>query len=109
MNNKSILIIDTPSCCSRCTIFNDNQLLCCGSKVNYKESQVMRSSICPLKPLPERKCVESLEEELSADDFMKTDIQKTIDGMMAEITLNTNLIFAVGYNHCLDEIIGDEE
>lgn len=107
--SKAILVVDMPSSCSRCIIFDDNQLLCCVSKVNYKESQVMRSSICPLKPLPERKYVESLEEEVSADDFMKTDIQKTIDGMMAEITLNTNLIFAVGYNHCLDEIIGDEE
>ena len=52
---KAILVVDMPSSCSRCIIFDDNQLLCCGSKVNYKESQAMRASTCPLKPLPEKK------------------------------------------------------
>ena len=52
---KAILVVDMPSSCSRCIIFDDNQLLCCGSKVSHKESLTMRPSTCPLIQAPARK------------------------------------------------------
>lgn len=89
--SKAILVVDMPSSCSRCIIFNDNQLLCCGSKVNYKESKVMRAYTCPLKHVPSRK-----DERVKLDGF----------SWELESIMNAE---RRGYNKCLDEIIGEEK
>ena len=61
---------------------------------------------CPLKPLPQKAEVGEIRK---VDDFMKTEIQQTLDGLSANIMLQTELLIATGYNLCVDEILGEEK
>lgn len=89
--SKAVLVVDMPSSCSRCIIFNDSQLLCCGSKVSHKESQIMRPSTCPLIQAPARK-----EERVKLDGF----------SWELESIMNAE---SRGYNKCLEDLLGEED
>ena len=88
MNEKSVLVIDTPKSCAVCPIFQDRldgycpvALLSPYNKYNERDKH------CPLKPLPKKK--KSYMAELTQEDY---------DSLFPE---------AKGYNACLDEILGD--
>ena len=91
---KAILVMDMPSSCLECPIGKDMSIpietcIKCpfGKCVIDKETKT-RPNWCPLKPMPSKKT-------LSGD---VTDIQK-----MGKELMN------IGYNACIDEILGDKE
>lgn len=60
--SKSILVINTPKSCRECPIFNDNEYLCCGGKVPFKDINKVQGW-CPLKPIPKKRKVPKLYED----------------------------------------------
>lgn len=51
--SKAILVLDEmPKSCMECEIFDNEQLLCLGGKVHFKDIDKVQSW-CPLKPLKE--------------------------------------------------------
>lgn len=89
---KAILVIDTPNNCSECPCCNGNE---CGNEHKgyvdgHLEWNSGRPSWCQLKPMPEK--IETPKI-----------IQEQIDGwfkLAGEY---------IGYNRCIDEILGEEE
>ena len=83
MNEKSVLVIDTPSTCEECILYN----------VTYYPDKNKKENICykhcPLKPLPKKK--KSYMAELTQEDY---------DSLFPEVK---------GWNACLDEISGETE
>lgn len=80
--SKSILVIDTPNSCSECPCRNKDE---CGNQHkgfigDYLGLKGYKPSWCPLRPLPKKK---------------NTDF-------------HPNIVYANGYNACIDEIIGEE-
>lgn len=53
--SKAILILDgeMPKCCDECEIFNRYEYLCCGGKVNPRETHT-KPIWCPLKEMPDK-------------------------------------------------------
>lgn len=111
---KAILVIDKPESCDDCPLMHsyfDNGYgwvkECIGSGEN--DCIVFNKKIedyCPLKPLPRKKEVEVNKIE----DIMHTEFQ-TIDVIsdkyIANIKLETDKLIAIGYNGCIDEILGE--
>lgn len=90
--SKSILVIDTPNNCGECKIcvswqecaFSTREYWCAASDSGYVNPD-MKPSWCPLKPLPEKRIEGGtwMMSGYSADDFV------------------------VGYNVCINEILGE--
>lgn len=85
---KAILIMDMPSSCDKCPLFgshySDMTCRANGRGINYPYPKEVRQDWCPLKPMPEyRKSV------LRQEEFGEG--------------------FDMGYNACIDEILGDKE
>lgn len=82
--SKSVLVIDTPKYCALCVLRSGVHHPFC--RVNNRDitDLSIRPDWCPLKPLPERK------EYIVPIDNVES--QKDI--------------IAVGWNDCIDEIIG---
>ena len=88
MNDKSVVIIDTPNRCRECMFSslsaNIDEIFCCGLLVHLKEEVLCidkyknKPDWCPLVPLPERK---DLHEEVAPYN-----------------------LYQQGYNDCLDDI-----
>ena len=78
-NQKSILVIDTPEDCLACPCFSVIGSEHCS--VTMKEVGLHIPKWCPLKPLPKKK---------------NTDF-------------HPNIVYANGWNDCLDEILGETE
>ena len=79
-----ILIINKPNECSECPCFYD--YLRCQAEEDAKVYGEKRPYNCPLKPIPQKKDV-------------------TIDEIGREIMFAED----VGYNRCIDEILGEQE
>ena len=100
MNNKSILVLDTPTNCEDCLLFREAQdfnatISYCMSGKGKELFMVKEKGVsenCPLKPLPHKN---------------KYDVEKygTVD-YENNITLGHYL--NKGWNDCIDEILGDE-
>ena len=77
--NKSILVIDTPSCCNECKFLNDNydypECIITGESRGYNfKTRENKMDKCPLKPLPKK--------------------------------IDFNGAFEAGYNYCINDILG---
>ena len=80
---KAILVIDMPKDCRECPCFYD--WICCQAKsgLNVEGDEIPRG--CPLKPMPEKMKVNY--------DFIAS----------CEVT---EKVVAMGWNACIDEILG---
>jgi len=83
---KAILVIDMPETCYYCPCYTTEYGdFCQASNKELKSTEI--PAWCPLRPLPERK-----------------EVHYT-DSLFGEVENLTN----IGYNKCLDEIIGETE
>lgn len=85
--SKSVLVIDTPESCCSCHLcgFTLNLHYCRGKLKDIKDTSV-KPDWCPLKPFPDKK-----------------EYIVPIDNVEAQKD-----IIAVGWNTCINEIIGGE-
>lgn len=83
--SKSILIIDTPRQCYQCPCYTCDSVSSFCQKENRETRGNTKPDWCPLKPLPEK-------------------IQENYILFGDEIVWEK----AVGYNNCIDEIIGEK-
>ncbi len=99
---KAILVVDVPvlddgrHLCNECPIWNKEHLFC-----QYDFN--MEAKGCPLKPMPMKKVVTVKRIE----DIQSYSITEVADKISAKIILKTNEVFALGWNACLDSIIGE--
>lgn len=99
---KHLLPIDVPilddgrHLCNECPIWNDEHWYC-----QYDFN--MKTKGCPLKPMPQKKVVTVKRIE----DIQSYSITEVADKISAKIILKTNEVFALGWNACLDSIIGE--
>lgn len=101
MNEKSVLVIDTPNNCSECPCcyVSENdwgdfisarcQMKYKGFVDKYSEYNKGRPSWCPLRPLPDKATVDESMLGIGFDDF--------------------NTIYYLGFNECIDKITGETE
>ena len=92
--SKSILVIDTPTCCNECSLMCKDEysyfcpVRCDENKTDIYDDYIKfhkKPSWCPLKPLPQKRIEGGtwMMSGYSADDFV------------------------VGYNVCINEILGE--
>lgn len=82
---KAILVIDMPSCCIECPLYDFDTYLCSSEMETTNENRHdERMDWCPLKPMPQIKYI-------SPNDT------------------HDDLIFQMGWNACLDSIIGETD
>lgn len=84
---KAILIIDMPVNCIECPCFYD--YLYCQAKDGVDVLGEERPRECPLKPMPKK---------LTEEEYFKKDFYGMEDHCEA----------VIGYNNCIDEILGVE-
>lgn len=100
---KAVLVINMPTSCEDCPCY-DQEVGTCRASDTWKTN--IRNN-CPLKPLPEK--MEVKVEKI--EDIMHTELQ-TMDifsnKIMAEVKFETDKLIALGYNACIDEIVGGE-
>ena len=108
---KAILVIDMPNDCSHCPVssISDYQYICdeMGRIMSEDEYYAQKPDWCPLKPIPEKMKVKAEKIE----DIMHTELQLMdifSNKIMAEVKFETDKLFALGYNACLDEILGEQ-
>ena len=87
--NKSILVIDTPKCCSECKFLNDNydypECIITGVTKGYTfRTTKKKMAECPLKPIP----------------------QELYEGGTWTDNGYIEAGFANGWNNCIEEILG---
>lgn len=101
---KAILVINMPTSCEDCPCY-DQEVGTCRASDTWKTN--IRNN-CPLKPLPEK-----IEVKVNTfDDIMHTEFQLTdviADKITAKIRFETDKLVALGYNSCLDDIMGETE
>ena len=92
MNNKSVLVMETPENCYKCPLHRhvNTSKRCMGNMRQYEDHSIVQSW-CPLRPLPEMK------EERVMYLTNKYDVDYYEDSC------------AVAYNDCLREILGETE
>ena len=100
MDNKSILVMDTPENCESCAcaqiafdseLFREGELYCLMKLKSVEENMYEnRPDWCPLKPVPNKKEVIEIPRIPSTLDFRRRGFQD-------------------GWNACIDEIIGGDE
>ena len=85
MNNKSVLVIETPENCYKCPLHRhvNTSKRCMGNMRQYEDHNIVQSW-CPLRLLPKEKNIQNG----SVNDFY-------------------DLGRAVGWNDCLDAITGE--
>ena len=81
--NKAILIIDMPRCCDECSIICE-QYYSAVKNENFNNN--MKPDNCPLREVPQKK---KLDGDVSTTQKMSEELVR------------------VGYNACLDEILGE--
>lgn len=120
---KAILVIDMPKSCDECMLCDTHEITengydyanCYALHQDIKAKfdsdgrfMIKKPNHCPLKPMPQKKEVEVNEikdimsVEYSIEDFYK-------DKYVADIRLATDKLIAIGYNDCIDEILGKQE
>ena len=101
-----MLIIDTPSSCSKCSYCREdfsgyamynicNPSICVlanNRDIDYYDETNTKPDWCPLSPLPE-----------------KINLKQYVDNCAADINSVVAYAYAQGYNDCLDEIIEGEK
>ena len=93
MSDKSVLVIDTPSMCRECRLFDRDYVWCVPLNDATVNDDILDN--CPLKPLPHRDNSNKLIEEYK--------IEK-------ECSPYSYLVgYEIGWNSCLDEITGETE
>lgn len=97
--SKAILVIDMPDSCDECPLFCGHYSdMCCGGlhnrTINYPYPKDFKQDWCPLKEVPEKKDERYENGYMSKLGFASTGY--SIDKV------------AVGYNQCIDEILGKE-
>ena len=115
---KAILVIDEmPKSCSDCWLHRDEysdyekvwEDICHNAEhechVLSKTNYIKRPSWCPLQPMPQKKVVTVKR----IDDIQSYSITEVADKISAKIILKTNEVFALGWNACIDAIIGDTD
>ena len=108
--NKAILVIDMPNECDDCQLryyddINDDFYHCC---LTYRvvDWQMGRQKDCPLKEMPNKIDIQRQDEiDMLADDFLADKICESIG---EERQGNSTDIY-LGWNACLNKIIGDED
>lgn len=75
--------------------------------IRYTEDESLMkkfdADMIPLKPMPEKKVVTVKRIE----DIQSYSITEVADKISAKIILKTDEVFALGWNACLDSIIGE--
>lgn len=103
---KAILVIDMPYYCCTCPFFRfkyrddyDSKETVCTINGYVNENGIDTiASWCPLKPLPEKLHVEANRIE----DVMPSEFD--MDKLILKIQLDTDKLFAFGWNKCLEEL-----
>ena len=91
---KAILVIDDmPNSCDKCEVRCDGY-----TAKEYSEKGIKRPSWCPLKPIPEKLRIEASRIE----DVMSSEFD--IDKLTLKIQLDTDKLFALGWNACIEEL-----
>lgn len=91
---KAMLIMDMPSSCSKCPLVNElGHIYVCGHRGECITSgyAVRRAEFCPLREVPQK---QDICGRYNAEYFKQ-------GGKPAS--------FKVGYNACIDEIVGGDE
>lgn len=87
--SKSVLILDTPSCCEMCR-FVDYEPKCRCRMLSYKDAKIndrfTKLDNCPLRELPERKAVIGIDGAIGMKELELHGRQK-------------------GWNACIDKIL----
>lgn len=86
---KAILVIDMPKDCGNCPCVGEEFGICQADEKNRDCDWYKTPSWCPLKPMPEKKWV--------AEWF---------DRIMEN---NKEHLMSLGWNDCIDEILGEEK
>lgn len=101
--NKAILVIDEmPKDCGDCILCQLDGVYVCRRTRQILDRNVYEKTInryCPLKYLPQKK--DFFEEYMKVDRNMR---EQEFDKVQEELR---NQI--IGYNYCLDEILGEQE
>lgn len=84
---KAVLVIDMPMDCYECPCSNEGCYLCqIRRRLLEDDFQDRRPSWCPLRPLPQKK------------------------GKHGELhEYDTDIHYEIGWNDCIDEIVGETE
>ena len=85
MKDKSVLVIDTPSLCRECRLFDRDYVWCVPLNDATVNDDILDN--CPLKPLP-------LKQEETTDGILDYDYETA---------------FGDGWNACLSQITGETE
>lgn len=89
---KAILVMDMPSSCNECPLFNSHysDMTCRanGNGINYPYPKDKRQDWCPLKPMPIKKEREVVEENYNGG-------------------YSHGIVH--GYNACIDELLSEKE
>ena len=107
---KAILVIDMPDNCAECQFcgFGGRDLekyVCCLTREHSDDTHMVG---CPLKPLPQKKKVEVNEiEDIMQVEYSIEDIYT--NKYIANIRLATDKLMSLGWNACIDEILGGTE
>lgn len=83
---KAILVIEKPKSCKECPMWTHTYHYDWGREYPVEECCLTDSDVCPLKPMPKRK-----RKRLAKDT--------------GKAVMN---VIAVGWNACLDEILGEK-
>ena len=102
---KAILVLDMPRSCAECTLrtsLEANYLHCIATlprlKIDPMTAHHIKEHRCPLKPMPEKLHVEANKIE----DVMPAEFD--IDKLSLKIRLDTDKLFSLGWNACIEEI-----
>lgn len=81
--SKAILVIDMPKTCGECILANEDYDCCQATQKSISYNERGYGVECPLKPMPQKK--------------------KEVRGFYYQTT------WEIGYNACIDEILGEKE
>ena len=100
---KAVLIVDSDRLDDISIKSLDDVLI--DYQIISKDLFIIDRNIKALRPLPSKKDV----TVKSIEDIQSCSITEVADNISARIILKTDEIFALGWNACLEEIIGETE
>lgn len=98
--SKAILVIDMPTKCEDCPCYTDEMIsknwdICRGLNIRV-DTEANKPNWCPLKPIPQK-----LAENFGNNTPTNTYIMNGTERQYLDM-------YAVGWNGCIDEILGEE-
>lgn len=103
MMAKGIIIMDIPQDCYGCSFATGyGECMVTGETVDHSP-QGRRPESCPIKPVPERKCVK-LNSRKRASSYVAWVKERL---MNPEGETPMNLAYRLGYNRCIKDILED--